>query len=580
MKTVLFAITMEGFTQAEAFENKVLEALRTGSREFADAAKISCNYKEGLQKLCQQYKPNCLVVNENLTGTGNIYEIIKDIKSEQPDLQITVLIQQQRVVGDATLANLAAAGIYNWIFSPWTVDSIANSLIAPKKMKDVEAYIPKIIDKGDGLAFATKVVEKVEDNLEDLPDVLNSGVNNAVKVKGVSDLEEEKQESTVQYHRVIGRGFGFGSNIKPKKTFDPTKVKEEVKPVQQESSLLTKPQASKEESSLLSKVEASRDEVSSLRKPSIVNEDNIETEQDLEERNRKLMNEILERRKQREAEQQEIMQKRLEEVAHKKQDVPQETLINKAPRPNFQSKIRKTAENLDLSKLDNLGKEATKQEVKQEPKKQEIKKAEPKKEEKPVGLIEDVYPTLEEVEFKPKYKKILFVRALPLTSLIPAHIANLSKAKLVDYNRTDDLYVDALKSSIKEANLFDEEYVIGDVVAGNGVEKLKEKFDYVIGILPEDLAVANMFDKRYPNLCNAVIIDRSCARGRDRKPFLELFKEKMDFISFIRTEDFERKVVQNMLAHKLMMDDSDYSQALKFLVEALGGVHEDSDSDK
>lgn len=115
MKTILFGIAMEGLSakSAQEVELKTMSALKSGNREFADAVSVHCDYKEGLYKMCQQYQPDCIILNEALPGTGNIFSLAKDLKSDFPNTIFTILLRKHRPVGDVDLANLTASGIYN-----------------------------------------------------------------------------------------------------------------------------------------------------------------------------------------------------------------------------------------------------------------------------------------------------------------------------------------------------------------------------------------------------------------------------------------------------------------------------------
>ena len=78
MKSVLFAINMEGLStnQIEPFENRVISALKSGSKEYAQVQPYHCDYKESVLRMCSQYDIDVVVINEKLQGRGEIQTII------------------------------------------------------------------------------------------------------------------------------------------------------------------------------------------------------------------------------------------------------------------------------------------------------------------------------------------------------------------------------------------------------------------------------------------------------------------------------------------------------------------------
>lgn len=502
MKTVLFAITMKGFPAVKAtqFEEKTIDVLKVSSRDYADAISVHCDYKEGLESSCKQYRPDCLVVNEELIGLGNIYDLIKDIKSEYPEMLIIVLLTASRMVGDVVLANLTTAGIYNWVVAPWTPESVANAIIAPKKFKDVEMYVPKIVEGPNGLGFETKVVEKIEDKLEDLPDMLTSGTNNAIQVKpnSIRDVgEDTNEEKKVGYSRKLTGGYGFGRIFKPKK------VEEVEEPIEE----------AKEEVKEEAKDEIALTEIP-LEKPKTNNFESL-----------------------------------LEKIQK---------------RESFEKVEKPQRKPVDFEKINELFTKENAEKKSVEPKKVP---AEPKK----TPIETKKAQTFGTIEFTPKYKKILFVRALPFSSIIPVHIASIMKAAFVDFNKEsiNEDFLPVEKSTIKEAKLPESEFVVGDVVAGNGVEKLVEKFDHVVAILPNDAFVIKTFINRYPHLCNGVLID-NCFRGTiSRKQIQELLPEVEYFNNFY-VDDCYKEVAEALMNNKLLMDNSNIVEGMKYFLKSIG----------
>lgn len=533
MKTVLFAIPQEGFTQADEFEDRVISLLRVGSREFVDAQKKSCNYRDGLFKMAQQIRPDCIVINENLIGPGNLLEIVKDIRTELPDVLIVMLIKDQRVIGDAFLANLTINGVYNWIPSPWRPEAISEALISPKKLKDVESYIPRVNDSGT--AFETKVVERIEDKIDDIPDLLANTTSNAVRINGINDMPDENVNTQVAYHKVMSGGFGFGGTLKPKKAVSSQPIQPTVEAKPKE--IVKEP------------VKEVRQEPIQSAMPKTVEED-----QELQEMLRKRREE---RRK--------AFEKKFAEEKLEKEAVSEKPVLQ-TPKPEI--KKPSLQERMDaFRKADELNENEDK---KVPAKKAEAKKDNPKPQEVKLESEASVHETLEEMDFKPKYNKILFIRALPLTSLLPIHLVKKigDKAVLVDFNKESNLeeYFPVVKTTIKEAKMPQKEYIIGDVVAGNGVESVAKRFDHVVAVLPEDPFVIKTFIKRYPNLCDGVVLERSNAPFKDKKSIIGMFGED-GYVASIRTEKYEKALAKAVLNKTLLMNSPEYAESIEFFLK-------------
>ena len=549
MKTVLFAIAMNDLSpsQAEDFENQTVNALRMGSREFADVAHVHCDYKDGLFKMCQQYKPDYLIVNEALKGIGNIFDIVKDIKSELPEIKITVLLTNQRVIGDVVLANLTASGIYNWLVAPWKPESVANTLIVPKKMKDVEAYMPRIVENGEGgLAFETKLVEKIEDGLEDLPDILTSGGNKGERAGNVGDIgDENKEKENVSYHRVMTGGFGFGKSFKPVLSL----AKEE--PVQPEPVVEQKFDLSdslKEQVNEI-KVEEPKEEA----KPA-----EAKTEDAPIKRRLSLLDAINMRTEKKEAQVEEPV---VVNNPFSLDDEPVAPVQEVVEKPVEQEKVTEPV--AEVAKPEEVKPVEVEPVVVKEEVKEEIKEE----------VVEAPKPTLSSIKFTPKFEKILFVRAYPISSVVPAHIKALMNAQFVDFNKAsnNDEYFDLLRTTIKEAKMPEGKYIVGDVVAGNGIEKLVEKFDHVVAILPEDPFAIKQFNERYGSLCNGAIVDKCITSSITRKQLTKMMPN-VKYIDTIKVDNCNKDVIQSGINHTLLMDNAEFAEGMKFFLRDIGGV--------
>lgn len=571
MKTILFAIAMRGLDSKnkQMFEEKTVQALKLGSREFADLNYVFCDYKEGLRKTCDQIIPDYLVVNENLIGAGNIFEIITDIKSDYPDMIISVLLAKPRIAGDAVLANLATAGIYNWVVAPWTPEVVANSLIAPKKMKDVSAYIPTFTEGANGLVFETKVVEKIEDELNDLPDVLNDKINNVVSSSSsVKDIEETQDKQNVQYKRVIKTGFGFGKSFKPninvQKIEPESKDTFSISPVEEVQDF-EYPQEEKSGPSI--------DPVIAQTEP--LSADILSTMMTNQTESEPAITEAVTEP------QPNTVEKSAEEILPKRPLPPRVTMRNKLDDDPAKKELAEKVKRA-LSRLDEFEKENNPESVNIE----EATKVEEQTEVKPtiVKPVTKEMPTtktvkansdftLSKIKFTPKYKKILFVRAMPISSIIPVHIAKLMNASFVDFNKTsnNDGYMDILRTTIKEAKMPETDYIVGDVVAGNGVEKLIDKFDYVIAILPDDPFAIKQFVERYPNIYKAAVIDKCTTASITRKQLLTMIPNA-DYVDSIKVDNCNRDVVQSSIEHTFLMDNPDYAEGMRFFLKDLGDV--------
>ena len=522
-KTVLFAISMDGVgaEQAKKFEDKTMLAIRSGNRDYYNSNSIHCDYKDGLLQMCQQFHPSAAVINELLPGMGNIFEIVKEMKSEFPEIVIVMLFKDNRVVGDAVLANLTASGIYNWVSAPWKPETIASLITSPKKMKDVEAYIPKIIEGANGLAFETKLVERVEDNLNDLASPSLEGSSNALAVDGrIDDITQHKENLEVGYHKVVGKGFlgGFGNRAKTNTSGISLSVKanNEEKPKQEENKT--------------SNLFSNSNEISVNKIPAV-------------EEKKAEPKEIVKTK---------VVENMVKDVLEQKEKAERSLNIEKK---NLLDKIDINKEDLSTKKLDNS--EIFKETVPSKENPDQNKKKETK-------LL-----SLNEFNFEPKYNKVLFVRALPLSTIFPIHLARLSKAAFVDFNKEScyDGFEDVYKTTIKEAKLPDNERIVADAVAGNGIEKIAEKFDYVIAILPEDDYAINIFLKRYPNLADFVLIQNS-AKIIDFRKIGNIFGSKVKAMSFLNEKT---SMIRTALVEKvLLMNNPDYAKSVNFIVKTLG----------
>lgn len=537
-KTVLFAISTETISaeKAKKFEDDTMKIIRSGNRDYYNSNSVHCDYKDGLIKMCQQYRPSVAIVNELLPGMGNVFDIVKEIKSEFPEIIIVMLLKDARVVGDAVLANLTAAGIYNWLSAPWRTEAVASLVVTPKKMKDVEAYIPKIVEGSNGLAFETKIVERVEDELDDIVAPNFSSSSNALAMDGkLDDFSLQKENLEVGYHKVIGKGFtsGFGSKFKigaanNMPILNPG-VREEAEPE-------VKPEI-KEEVKPVVKEEIKPVEDAPKAPPQVFSKTIKEEEK--------------------------VKEEPKQEVQKQEVPVPPKPVANKRPKKELRVEQRAI---LDRIRVKDAPEE--KQAVKQIPEEEAKKSIQAAVAQKPVEKKVAKLLSLSEYNFVPKYNKVLFIRALPLSTVFPIHIADLSSALFVDFNKEScyDGFANVYKTTIKECQLPNNGRIVADAVAGNGIEKVAKKFDYVIAIVPEDDFVINTFVKRYPDIADLVLVQNS-NKVINFKERGNIFGDKVKTISFLNEKT---PIVQESLTEKkLLLDSPEYAKDVNFIVQSL-----------
>lgn len=537
-RTVLFALSSAGTPpeKIKAFEEGTMVAIRAGSKDYYNSNSVHCDYKDGLIKMCQQYNPSAVIISELLTGNGNIFEIAKAIKSDFPTTTIVLLFKDNRPVGDAVLADLVSSGIYDWVVAPWKPELIASSVVSPRKAKDVEAYKPKIIEGANGLAFETKIIQKrVEDEIDTIDNSVFSPENRGLAVEGtLSAINQPEKSVEVGYHQIVNRKHNMGF-AKPKNSGLGVNL-----------SLKT---------SVESKPEIKEEKVTPTAGIESLLQRNIEVkEEEPKPEPLKVQKELIEEPKE------EL--KPAEEQSDEFDFNRRSMLKNKFSTLN--KKVEKVKENgppkFDARPVDKP--KAPTKEDKSEAFEKALKAVETRqKEPKPIL-------SLSQLDFNPEYKKVLFVRALPLSSVLPIHLAKLSKAKFVDFNKEScyDGFADVYKTTFKEAKLPDSEYIVADAVAGNGIEKIAKMFDLVIAIMPEDYFVINTFMKRYPNLTNNYAIQNP-AKIINFKEAKELFGKSLDKMYFL---DEKTPAIADALRNKkLLMDDPDYAKSVNFIVKNL-----------
>lgn len=590
MKSVLFAVKASNIPSStlEAFETKMMQYLRTQSREYSDAIGNHCDHKEGLLSACNQFRPDVLIINEELTGNGDIVDVIKNIKSQFPALQVVVLLTRQRSPGDARLANLAMMGVYNWMAAPWKVEQIGNLILSPKTMKDVEAYIPKVSATANGLAFDTKIVDKSEldrNKLDDLDDVgvglINSQGSSLVNAGTVSDINDTVTSNSRQsYQKVIDGGFVFKGGVKPHHIepkapeVKPEPIPEPVKPVVEVKPVKVEP------------IPVPPIPAPAVQKPVI------------EERKREpvLPKEPVSPRSTHEE-----LTRELEEAAAQVTEAleqPKPVQTPKEERKVEREVPKNTISDEKAALLDKIGKVSS-------PKQShpEIKKPEPVEKQQTVEKVAPAKAPAQPAEKKPfdvaKLKlpnahKILFLHAAPLTSSLAIQIAYFLKQRgqavtFVDLNKNSFLkpfYKDGdslegiptIRSTFKDYKDVDCDYVIADAVAGNGIEKIIPMFDHVSVIVPSDLNVVSTFSQRYSSLLKnyGYVVDKAFAGGYTVKQMKEVgpgarYYESIKIVPSVKdSPEFGYKDILDAERDGTpLVDREEYLVTLRFLLEGL-----------
>ena len=562
MKSVLFAINMEGLStnQIEPFEDRVISALKSGSKEYAQVQPYHCDYKESVLRMCSQYDIDVVVINEKLQGRGEIQTIIKEIKSEFPTTLIILLLTAERGIGDAFLATMVSSGVYNWVSSPWKPEAVANAIISPKKMKDVEVYMPKIVEGKDGLAFETKIVEKkdVPEQLEDLPDLLNLGSNTGVSSGIVEDLNIKKETESTGYSRVIGKArFGFGSAMKPKKTKQgKIEIAPEKEPTQDLSS---EPVTSFEQPEPVKTIPVEPETV----KQEVKEEPTAKPAVDFKS--------FVASRKKAEVKP-EPAKEEISEVKVKEEEVREIPAVKEPVR--YKEVVREVVREIPSSRTETVVVPETK---KNEPRKDSSAalKARFEKafagENKPKVNTEQI-PSLKNAKKVLKYNKILFVRAMPLGSILPATFCDLMGAEFVDFNKksvNNSFFDNITYTSIKEAHLPNAERIVGDVVLANGVEKLFPLFDHVILILPEDIFAIKYIVEKHDFIKECGVVIDNCRNGVISLNTLRKLVPNCLYIDKISIDTCAKDVYMACERKHLLNDNNLYYNSLKYLLGRL-----------
>ena len=115
------------------------------------------------------------------------------------------------------------------------------------------------------------------------------------------------------------------------------------------------------------------------------------------------------------------------------------------------------------------------------------------------------------------------------------------------------------------------ELVVGDVVAGNGVENLVGLFDHVIAVLPEDAFAIERFMSMYGKLIDGAIVDKCTTSSLTRKQLLKMVPD-VKYIDSIKVDNCNKEVVQSAINHEFLMDNPEFAEGMRFFLKDIGGV--------
>lgn len=151
MRSIVTAMAMDkiSINDLSIAEDKIVESINNEDRKNP-VVKYSADYADGVLSTCLRCKAEALIISEKLTGAHDVVDIIKDVKNALPDITIIVLLLSEREVGDIMLSRLVMSGVYNWLSAPWRPFAIAEMVNHPRRLKDVEQYMPKLMDDGKG----------------------------------------------------------------------------------------------------------------------------------------------------------------------------------------------------------------------------------------------------------------------------------------------------------------------------------------------------------------------------------------------------------------------------------------------
>lgn len=543
MKNIVFAMKVEGIdaAQIKTFENSIKDYLRSTHPSFEINQIFSCDYKEGLYNVCKTVKPDILVVSELLPGNGDFAQIIRDIKTTLPHLEIIVLLSQERPVGDALLATLVTLGIYNWLVAPWKPALITEMMVSPRKLSDVEIYMPKIIANNKGLAFETVIIEKDKEDKNEIKDI-NSNIigdhsNKSIDAGSIVDLamDENKSKNKVPTYRSLLKATQHGMNDK----------------------VTTSHRATFSEKAVNFKA------IPAEKKDILFNNNNIENKSDLKEDVKSI------------------------DGPNQDKDVTIKDVKPKIERPQISKPVLDKKEKADINvKNDN---KTNKQEKLLESL-GDFKAPDVQKEDKKIEKVNNDDKNL--FDFDKNIHKILCLNILPLESSIAYNLSlliqkSLKNVCLIDLikgesylDNYDDKELSLKKSTYKDfnnlINEIDSEYMVVNAVAGNGLENIIDKFDKVIVIAPQDEYAIKIFVNRYGQLLPQgciLFIEKYFSKGLGIKEL-----KQFNVFSDVATLKMENNIDDNAFSiqeyheaiknKKQLIDNDKYMKNLKFLLKS------------
>lgn len=156
-----------------------------------------CLYKSAVLKNIENTRPEIAVISEGLEGKENIWDILKQIKIEFPDVRI-VFISGDRKPGDKSLEWLVNKGIFDIVYGESVnINKVYDRIKNPNTFKDVQ-YLQRDIDGTLPEVVPTMTANKpVEDTKEPETDIDEDDEDDKTIVLSKDDIEKGLLDSPV-----------------------------------------------------------------------------------------------------------------------------------------------------------------------------------------------------------------------------------------------------------------------------------------------------------------------------------------------------------------------------------------------
>lgn len=193
-------------------------------------------YKGGIITGIEDFHPDVIVINENLSGNENLIDIICTIRINYPDIRV-IYIGGKREIGDATLATLVQYGVYDIIVGDKVaIQDIVRKIIVPTKFGDVACLLPKISvdEKTKKKIFEPSNIPAMQQSNNNENDVLpvspikkqNSKIK---KLQKVSSSDEETTSPsninpTEENENIVSESDDFTDAIEQKENDEPINI--------------------------------------------------------------------------------------------------------------------------------------------------------------------------------------------------------------------------------------------------------------------------------------------------------------------------------------------------------------------